>query len=56
MKWLAIVLTALFTAAKLAHVVAWSWWLVLLPAIAYVGLVSLVTLVTLILLIILKDE
>ncbi len=35
MKWLAIVLTAIYTTAKLMSVVAWSWWLVLLPAIIY---------------------
>lgn len=37
MKWLAIVLTAIFTTAKLMSVVTWSWWLVLLPAIIYIA-------------------
>lgn len=33
MQWLAIILTALFVAAKLVGLIAWSWWLVFLPAI-----------------------
>lgn len=37
MKWLAIVLTAIFTTAKLMSVVTWSWWLVLLPVIIYIA-------------------
>lgn len=37
MKWLAIVLTAIFTTAKLLSVITWSWWLVLLPAIIYIA-------------------
>lgn len=37
MKWLAIILTAMFTGAKLAGVIAWSWWLVMLPAIIVFG-------------------
>lgn len=35
MQWLAIVLTAIFTVAKLIGVIKWSWWLVLLPAWGY---------------------
>ena len=37
MKWLAIILTSMFTGAKLAGVIAWSWWLVMLPAIIVFG-------------------
>ncbi|MCI1925629.1 MAG: hypothetical protein LKJ72_01230 [[Lactobacillus] timonensis] len=37
MKWLAIILTAMFTGAKLAGAIAWSWWLVMLPAIIVFG-------------------
>ena len=39
MKWLAIILTAIFTGAKLAKVISWSWWLVFSPVIIYYGLV-----------------
>ena len=38
MQWLAIILTALFVAAKLVGLVAWSWWLVFLPALIYLGI------------------
>jgi hypothetical protein len=38
MQWLAIILTALFVAAKLVGLIAWSWWLVFLPAIILVGI------------------
>lgn len=38
MKWSAIILTAMFTGAKLAGAIAWSWWLVLLPAILVFGI------------------
>ncbi|MBU9695982.1 hypothetical protein KSL82_08810 [Limosilactobacillus portuensis] len=37
MKWLVIILTAMFTGAKLAHAISWSWWLVFSPAIIYWG-------------------
>ncbi|WP_240410766.1 hypothetical protein [Limosilactobacillus vaginalis] len=37
MKWLVIILTAMFTGAKLAHVISWSWWLVFSPAIIYIA-------------------
>lgn len=37
MKWLMIILTALFTAAKLVGLITWSWWLVFLPALILVG-------------------
>ena len=39
MKWLVIIITAMFTGAKLAHAINWSWWLVFSPAIAYYGLI-----------------
>ena len=39
MKWLVIILTAMFTGAKLAHAINWSWWLVFSPVIAYYGLI-----------------
>jgi hypothetical protein len=39
MKWLAIILTAIFTGAKLAKVISWSWWLVFSPVIIYYGLI-----------------
>lgn len=37
MKILMIILTAMFTAAKLTGTIAWSWWLVLSPVIIYFG-------------------
>ena len=37
MKWLVIILTAMFTGAKLAKAISWSWWLVFSPAIIYWG-------------------
>lgn len=39
MKLLAVVLEAIFVAAKLAGVINWSWWLVLAPIWVYIGLV-----------------
>lgn len=38
MKWLAIILTAMFTGAKIAGAITWSWWLVMLPAIIVFGI------------------
>lgn len=38
LRFLAVVLTSLFTMAKLAGMIAWSWWLVMLPAIVVFGL------------------
>lgn len=38
MKILMIILTAMFTAAKLCGAITWSWWLVLAPLLIYVGL------------------
>ena len=37
MKWLAIILTAMFSGAKIAGAITWSWWLVMLPAIIVFG-------------------
>lgn len=41
MKWLVIILTAMFTGAKLAKAISWSWWLVFSPVIAYYGIISI---------------
>ena len=38
MQWLAIILTALFVAAKLVGLISWSWWLVFLPSIILAGI------------------
>lgn len=48
MQWLAIILTALFTAAKLVGVISWSWWLVFLPAIILAGISVLIFVVALV--------
>ena len=45
MKWLAIVLTAIFTTAKLMNIINWSWWLVLLPAWIYMGFILLILII-----------
>ena len=45
MKWLVIILTAMFTGAKLAHIISWSWWLVLLPVWIYMGFMLLLLLI-----------
>lgn len=39
---LVIVLTGIFVVLQLCNVIAWSWWLVFLPVILYVGLSLLV--------------
>lgn len=38
-------LTILFIGLKLAHVIAWSWWLVLLPTLIPLALVLLALLI-----------
>lgn len=38
MKWLVVILTAIFTGLKLASVISWSWWLVWLPLLLYIGI------------------
>ena len=46
MKFLAIVLTIIFAIARIMGLIAWSWWLVLSPALIYFVFVSLVILIT----------
>ncbi len=38
MKWLVIILTGIFTGAKLASAINWSWWIVFSPVLIYYGL------------------
>ena len=38
-RTLIAILTGMFTGAKLAHAISWSWWLVFSPVIIYYGLV-----------------
>ncbi|MBB1079059.1 hypothetical protein H5S09_03750 [Limosilactobacillus sp. STM2_1] len=38
MKALVVILTAMFTGAKLAGAIAWSWWLVFAPVWVYLGI------------------
>lgn len=38
---LAIMLTGLFVAGQVFGFLSWSWWLVLLPAIIYVGIICI---------------
>nr|DAO35306.1 MAG TPA: transmembrane protein [Caudoviricetes sp.] len=52
MKWLAILLTVVFTIAKLLGFITWSWWLVFTPALAYYAVIFLIWMVTMIILII----
>lgn len=52
MKWLVIILTAMFTGARLAGAINWDWLLVFSPAIIYVGLYAVVWIIVLITLII----
>lgn len=53
MKYLAMILTAMFAGARLAGAITWSWWLVFSPLIIYFGfyalLIVLVMIVSLIL-------
>lgn len=46
MKLLLTVWLAINVALKLAHVIVWSWWLVLIPLWIYVGFIGLVLLIT----------
>lgn len=48
MQWLAIILTAIFTAAKLAGMITWSWWLVFLPTLVWVGFLLFVFVVAIV--------
>ena len=54
MKWLVIILTAMFTGAKLAKASSWSWWIVLSPAIGYYGLIIVFFILTVIVLLIMN--
>lgn len=42
MKWLVIILTAMFTGARLAGAINWDWLLVFSPAVIYVGFYAVV--------------
>ena len=48
MKFLAIVLTIIFAIARIMGLIAWSWWLVLSPALIYCAVWLLVLLITII--------
>lgn len=54
MKWLVIILTAMFTGAKLAKAISWSWWIVFSPAIGYYGLIIVFFILTVIVLLIMN--
>lgn len=41
MKFLAVVLTIIFTVARIMNFITWSWWLVLSPALIYFGAIVL---------------
>lgn len=41
MKYLVMVLTAMFAGARLAGAITWSWWLVFSPLIVYFGFYAL---------------
>ena len=41
MKFLAVVLTIIFTVARILNLITWSWWLVLSPALIYYGAIVL---------------
>lgn len=51
MKWLVIILTAMFTGARLAGAINWDWLLVFSPAIIYVGFYAVVWIIVLAILI-----
>lgn len=40
---LTTLLTIVFVVLKLSHVIDWSWWLVLLPAIIFTGIIITLT-------------
>ena len=52
MKWLVIILTAMFTGARLAGAINWDWLLVFSSAIIYVGFYAVLWTIVLITLII----
>ena len=41
MKFLAVVLTIIFTVARIMNLITWSWWLVLSPVLIYYGAIVL---------------
>ncbi|MBD0888704.1 transmembrane Fragile-X-F protein [Lactobacillus gasseri] len=41
MKFLAVILTIIFTIARIMNLITWSWWLVLSPALVYFGVIVL---------------
>lgn len=45
MKWLAIILTVLFTVFELLGIITWSWWVVFLPSIIYFALALILIIV-----------
>lgn len=45
MKLLMILWLGIFVAMKLAHVIAWPWWIVLIPLWIYLGMAALVFIV-----------
>lgn len=47
MFYLTGILTIVFVVLKLCAVIAWSWWLVLLPIILWFGLIGLLFLIPL---------
>jgi len=49
MKTLVVILTAMFTGAKLAGAIKWSWWLVFTPVWVYLGIGVILDLLILIL-------
>lgn len=46
MKALMVILTAIFTGAKLAGAIHWSWWLVFAPVFIYCGGWALLVLIS----------
>jgi hypothetical protein len=46
------ILTVLFVCLKLAHVIAWSWWIVLIPTFVDLGFFAIGLVFTLVLIII----
>lgn len=40
------ILTGMFTGAKLAHAISWSWWIVFSPLIIYWGGYALILIIT----------
>ena len=54
MKYLVMVLTAMFAGARLAGEITWSWWLVFSPLIIYFGFYALLFVLVLIVSLILQ--